>query len=114
MTKTIFKKYVILLLIYIIVIRVTGQFGLRLYFTFADDPSLTIGSAQAFQSIVTAIQLVMGLIIIVMMIIDSRSKELPDWVIIVITLFTAETGILLFIMRGMHRSSLYEKEINHT
>lgn len=45
----------------------------------------------------TFIEFTLNLLIVVLMIIDEKSKKLTDWLIIAITFFNADIGIILFI-----------------
>jgi hypothetical protein len=98
MTGKIFRKYLALLLIYTVTTRVIGYYGLRLYYTFSDKPKMLPGTVQSFQSIMTAIELIFNLIIVILIITDIKGKKLIDWLVIILTLFTADIGIVLFIV----------------
>lgn len=98
MTNKILKKYLALLLVYTVTTRLIFYYGLKLYYTFADNPKMLPGTVQSFQSIVTALELVFNLIIVILMMVDIKAKKLTDWLIILLTLFTVDIGITLLIV----------------
>jgi hypothetical protein len=114
MTRKMFKKYLALLLIYTVTTRLIGYYGLRLYFTLADNPKMLPGTVQSFQSIVTTLEFVFNLVIVILMIVDIKAKKLTDWLIILLTLFTADIGITLFIVWTFYKewTQKYEAQQN--
>jgi hypothetical protein len=114
MKSKMFKKYIALLLIYTVTTRLIGYYGLRLYFTFADNPKMLPGTVQSFQSIMTALEFFFNLVIVVLMIVDVKAKKLTDWLIILLTLFTADIGIALFIVWTFYKEWIkkYEAQQN--
>ncbi|MCE2997536.1 MAG: hypothetical protein LW863_18210 [Flammeovirgaceae bacterium] len=87
MTKKVFKKYVIFLAIYAVTIRLIGYYGLRLYYTFAENPKILPTTVQSLQSVLTAVEFTFNLFIMIMMAVDLKEKRLTDWLIILITFF---------------------------
>lgn len=98
MTKKIFKKYLILLLVYTVIVRFVGFYGLRLYYTFAENPKLLPATVQSFQAFITAIEFALKVFIVILMWVDVKGKKLMDWLIILLTFFNADIGIVLFIV----------------
>jgi hypothetical protein len=112
MTNKIFKKYSILLLVYTVIGRLIGLYGLRLYYTFVDNPKLLPTTVQSFQAFVTAIEFTLQALVVILMLIDMKHRKLIDWLIILITLFNAEIGIVLFIVWAFYNewTSKYEAQ----
>ena len=110
MTKKVFKKYVIFLAIYAVTIRLIGYYGLRFYYTFADNPKILPTTVQSLQSVLTAVEFTFNLFIMIMMAVDLKEKRLTDWLIILITFFNADIGIVLFIVWSFYKewSKKYE------
>jgi archaellum biogenesis protein FlaJ (TadC family) len=98
MMKKIFHKYLVILLVYLVVVRFVGYYGLRLYYTSFDNPQQLPFTAESFQSLLTTITFLFNLFIVIVMLTDSRTKRMTEWLIFIITLFNAETGIVLFIV----------------
>lgn len=103
MTKKIFKKYLILLLVYTVVVRFIGFYGLRLYYTLADNPKLLPTTVQSFQAFVTAIEFGLKVLFVIFMLVDVKGKKLIDWLIMIITFFNADIGIVLFIVWAFYK-----------
>jgi len=105
-----FKKYVILLLVYEIIIRFVAFYGLRLYYTFADNPKIELATIQVSQAIATSMQLALNVLTAILMLVDLKPKKLAEWLIILITFFNVEIGILLLLVWMLHRewSQKYE------
>lgn len=110
MTKKIVKKYLILLLVYTVVVRFIGFYGLRLYYTLADDPKLLPATVQSFQAFVTAIEFTLKILVVIFMLIDVKGKKPIDWLIITITFFNADIGIVLFIIWAFYKEWLQKYE----
>jgi hypothetical protein len=98
MTSKMFKKYLVLLVIYTVTTRLITYYGLRIYYTLADNPKMLPGTVQSFQSIMTALEFVFSLVIVILMTVDIKAKKLTDWLIILLTLFRADIGIPLFLV----------------
>ena len=105
--ERVLTKYVILLLVYIVVVRFIQPYGLKLYYSIAENPMASQDSIHIIQSIMTLISFVINLIFVSFMIIDSKGKKLVDWLIIIITFFSPEAGIPIFIVW-----QIYKKMIN--
>ena len=114
MTKKIFKKYLIFLLVYTIIVRFIGFYGLRLYYTLADNPKSLPTTVQSFQAFVTTIDLVLKIVVVIFMLVDVKGKKLVDWLIILITFFNADIGIMLFIVWTFYKewTQRYEAQQN--
>jgi hypothetical protein len=103
MTKKIFKKYLVLLLLYTVIVRFIGFYGLRLYYTLADNPKLLPTTVQSFQAFVTTIDFALKGLIVILMVVDVKGKKLIDWLIILLTFFNADIGIVLFIVWAFYK-----------
>ena len=97
-TKKILTKYSILLLIYIVLIRFVKPYGLRLYYTLHSQPDLLVENINTIQSVFITATFLLNLILAIFIIVDSKQKRTVDWLIVIITFFSAETGIVLFIL----------------
>jgi len=111
MNKRTLTKYCILLLLYIIIVRFVQPYALQLHFTMSKEPISDPLTIQTLQSIFTAISIVINLIFVIIMIIDSKGKALIDWLIIVITFFSPEAGITIFIVWQLYKGQLKEQGI---
>lgn len=110
----VFKKYLVLLIIYTVTVRLIGYYGLRLYYTFADNPKILPATVQSFQSVVTVVEFTLNLFIMILMVVDLKAKKLTDWLIILITFFNADIGIVLFIVWAFYKewTKKYEAQQN--
>jgi hypothetical protein len=113
MTEKIFKKYLIILLIYTVIVRFIGFYGLRLYYTLADNPKLLPPTVQSFQAFVTAIEFALKVLVVILMLVDIKGKKLIDWLIILITFFNADIGIILFIVWSFYKEWTQKYEAQH-
>lgn len=96
-TKRFVTKYLILLLTHIILFQIIRTYGLNLLLSIVYDPEVDYNFSEKFQYIITGINIVFNLLFVVFIIIDVKAKKAADWLIITITLFSAQTGLLLLI-----------------
>ena len=96
--KKVFKKYIILLLVYLVISRVIQPYGLNLYYSSVDNPIGNPNTIELIQSIMTLIGFLINLIFVIFMIIDLKPKKLIDWLIIILSFFSPEIGIILFLL----------------
>ena len=94
--RKILTKYSILLLIYIALIRFVKPYGLQLYYTLHSQPDMMVQSINTIQSVFITITFLLNLILAIFIIVDSKQKKTIDWLIVIITFFSAETGIVFF------------------
>jgi NADH:ubiquinone oxidoreductase subunit K len=99
----ILTKYSILLLIYIAFIRFIQPYGLQLYYTLHSQPDLMLETIRTIQSIFISITFLLNLILAIFIVVDSKQKKLLDWLIVIITFFSAETGIVLFVVWQIYK-----------
>jgi hypothetical protein len=95
MTKKVFKKYVIFLAIY------------------AENPKILPTTVQSLQSVLTAVEFTFNLFIMIMMAVDLKEKRLTDWLIILITFFNADIGIVLIIVWTFYKEWTKKYEAQH-
>jgi len=98
-------KYAILLLIYIGIFHFVQPYGLKLYYTLSSSPDLMANSVNTIQSALTAITFLINLIFVIFILIDSKRKILVDWLIATITFFSAESGVLLFLIWQIYKET---------
>ncbi len=108
--KKVLLKYVILLLIYIVIVRFLQPYGLKIYYSTIENPIDNPNTIQTIQSIMTLITFIINLIFVVFMAIDSKSKKLLDWMIILITFFSPESGITIFIVWQIYKDIVLKYE----
>ncbi|TRZ43062.1 hypothetical protein D3A96_11335 [Robertkochia marina] len=96
--KGFFKKYVILLLAYLLVVRFIQPYGLKLYYTAINNPIDNPNTIELIQSITSLVGFLINLIVVVFMIVDIKSKRLIDWLLISVTFLSPEIGITLFMV----------------
>lgn len=92
--------------------RFLEPYGMRIYFTLEDSPELLPSTIEHFQSILTAVNFVVSLLIVVLMIIDSKGKKAIDWLIFIVTFFSPEPGLSIFIIWQLYKelSNKYEAQ----
>lgn len=112
--KKILTKYVILLLVYIVIVRFIEPYGLQIYYSTIDNPIDNANTIQTIQSFMTFITFIINLIFVIFMIVDSKAKKLLDWLIIVITFFSPEAGITIFIVWQIYKQLIKKYEAQHT
>lgn len=103
MTSKMFKKYLVLLVIYTVTTRLIAYYGLRIYYTLAESPKMVPGTVQSFQAIMAALEFFFSLVIVILMTVDLKAKKLIDWLIILLTLFRADIGITLFLVWAFYK-----------
>ncbi len=96
-------KYSILLLVYIALVRFAQPYGLKLYYSIYSNPEMMAETVNTIQSIFTTVTFLINLIFVVFILVDSKQKKVVDWLIVVITLFSAETGIALFLIWQIYK-----------
>jgi len=109
--KRFFKKYIILLLAYLLVVRFIQPYGLKLYYTILSNPIDNPNTIELIQSITTLVGFLVNLIFVVFMLIDIKSKKLIDWLLILVTFLSPGIGIALFIVWNYYK--LNEKNTRH-
>ncbi len=110
MTKKIVTKYLFLLLIYVVVIKFIEIYGLGLYFTFADNPKLAPTTVQEFQAYVAILQFGLKLIVVILMCVDVKAPKRIDWLIMSISFFSLDIGIVLFIAWTLYKETMRREE----
>ncbi len=98
-----FIKFSILLLVYIVLVCFLQPYGLYIYYTLSSQPDLVPGSIKAVQSALITITFVLNLILAIFVAVDSKQKIVVDWLIVIITFFSAETGIGLFLIWQIYK-----------
>ena len=111
--KKLLTKYSILVLIYIVLIRFAQPYGLQLYYTFHSQPDMIPKDVRMIQSAFITITFLSNLILAIFILVDSRQKKFLDWLFVVITFFSAETGIALFLIWQIYKE-LNKKYEAHT
>ena len=111
--KRILTKYAILLLVYIVIVRFLEPYGLRIYYSMIENPIDNPNIIQTIQSVMTLITFIINLIFVIFMIVDSKSKKILDWLIILITFFSPEAGITIFIVWQIYKQLTNKYEAQH-
>lgn len=106
--KKFLTKYLILLLAYIVVVRFVEPYAMKLYYTIFSSPNTGSQTIQTIQSIIAVFNFFINLIIVFFLIIDSKQKKIIDWLIIVITFFSPESGITIFIVWQTYKELISE------
>lgn len=96
-------KYLILLLVYILIVRFVGPYALKFYFIGTGLPEATAISVVTFQAIISGLELLINLLFAVFIIIDTKNKRVIDWLLIVITFFSPESGISIYIVWQLYQ-----------
>jgi heme A synthase len=108
--KKVLTKYVILLLVYIVIVRFIEPYGLQIYYSTIENPIDNPNTIQTIQSFMTLITFIINLIFMIFMIVDTKAKKLLDWLIIVITFFSPEAGITIFIVWQIYKQMMIKYE----
>ena len=108
--KRFLTKYVILLLIYIVIVRFLEPYGLKIYYSTIENPIDNPNTIQTIQSLMILVTFIINLIFVIFMIVDSKAKKLLDWLIIVITFFSPEAGITIFIVWQIYKQIMIKYE----
>ena len=95
--KKLITKYVIFLLVYTVIVRFIQPYGINLYYTMHPNPDMVEYTYKTLQSILITATFFINLSLTVFILIDSKNKSLIDWLIAIITFFSAETGIIIFL-----------------
>lgn len=111
--KKMLTKYSILLLIYIGLIRFAKPYGLQLYYTLHSQPGMMPEDVRVIQSAFITITFLLNLILSILIIVDSKQKKTIDWLIVIITFFSAETGIALFLIWQVYKDLNNKYEAQH-
>ncbi|RRO15822.1 hypothetical protein [Flavobacteriaceae bacterium 14752] len=101
--KRVFKKYIILLLIYLVITRFINPFGLKIYYSIIENPIDNPNSIEIIESVMRLIEFIVNLIFVIFMIIDTKSKKLIDWLIMIVTFLNPGIGIALFIVWNYYK-----------
>lgn len=101
--KKLLSKYSILLLIYIGLIRFVKPYGLQLYYSLHSQPDMMPEDIRTIQSAFLTTTFLLNLILSIFIIVDSKQKRTIDWLIVIITFFSAETGIALFLIWQIYK-----------
>ena len=102
-TKKILTKYSILLLIYTVLNRFVNTYGLQIYYTLYSQPDMMAETVRTIQSAFIAVTFLMNLILAIFIVFDSKQKKTLDWLIVIITFFSVETGIVLFVIWQIYK-----------
>lgn len=112
-TKKLLTKYSILLLIYIGLIHFAKPYGLQLYYSLHSQPGMIPEDVRTIQSAFITITFLLNLILSVFIIVDSKQKKTIDWLIVIITFFSVETGIVLFLIWQIYNELNKKNEAQH-
>ena len=111
--KKLIIKYLILFVAYIIIVRFLEPYGMRLYYSVNSDPNLMPTTVEYIQSVLVAINFLISLTIVIFMIFDSKGKRLIDWLIFLITFFSPEPGLSIFIIWQVYKELSNKYEAQH-
>lgn len=101
--KRLITKYSVLLIIYIVLFRFIQPYGLRLYYSIYSNPDMVTETVNTIQSIFTALTFLINLIFVIFILLDAKQKKVVDWLIAIITFFSVETGIVLFLIWQIYK-----------
>ena len=96
-------KYSILLLIILMIERFVEPYAMKLYYSINNSPNLMPETIEQFQSIVMSVNFLFNLIIVILMIIDSKNKKSIDWIIFIITFFSSDVGVPIFFIWQIYK-----------
>lgn len=104
--RRLFIKYSVILLIYGILIHFVQPYGLKFYYSMVAGSQITPATIATIQSFLFALTFLLNLIIMVIVLFDSNQKKIIDFLIAFIILFSAEIGVILFLIWQVYKSSL--------
>jgi len=111
--KRLLTKYSILLIIYIVLVRFIQPYGLRLYYSIYSNPDMATETVNTIQSIFTAVTFLINLIFVIFILVNAKQKKAVDWLIAIITFFSVETGIVLFLIWQIYKELNKKYEAQH-
>lgn len=98
MLARLFNKYIPLAIVYLLAERYLGYYGFRLYYTLVNDPKEFPFTVQEFESVLIVILAIFRIVMIAMMSSDLKDKKIQDWLILIVTFFSIDLGIPLFMV----------------
>ncbi|MBK7851304.1 MAG: hypothetical protein IPJ66_09300 [Bacteroidetes bacterium] len=109
-TKKLISKYAVILLVYVILIHFVQPYGLKAYYSAVASSPLTSATVNTIQSYLYALEFTLNLIIMIIVLLDSKQKKAIDFLIALIILFSAETGIILFLIWQIYKTEKIKYE----
>ena len=104
-------KYVWILLSYVFLVRFVRPYGLQLYISIAQNPEGTPYTYNSIQSYLAGTTFLISLIATIFVLIDSKNKRVLEWLIIIMTFFFTELGIVMFLFWQLYKSKLIANEV---
>lgn len=98
LTRKIFIKYIIFIIISYLITRFSYSLVFKIYFNLSSKPDLTSNEINVIQNILSSISFLFGIVVAIFMMFDLRGKRLLEWLIILITIFYTEIGVVLFLI----------------
>lgn len=109
-TIKLISKYVIILLVYVILIHFVQPYGIKAYYSIIASSSITSSTVNTVQNFLFALCFILNLTIMIIVLFDSKHKKAIDFLIAFIILFSAETGILLFLIWQIYKKEIIKHE----
>jgi hypothetical protein len=109
-TTKLISKYSIILLVYVIIIHFVQPFGLKVYYSIVANSIITPITVNTIQSFLFAFSIMLNIAIMILVLIDSKQKKTIDYLISSIILFSAETGVILFIIWQIYKTEIKKYE----
>lgn len=111
LTRKILIKYSVFIIIYYLITQFLYSFIFKLYFNFFNNPEITSNNITIIQNILSSISFLFGIAVAIFMMFDLKGKRLLEWLVILITIFYTEIGVVLFLILCVFKD--YENEEIH-
>lgn len=98
LTRKIFIKYIIFIIISYLITRFSYSLVFKIYYNFSSKPDLTSNEINVIQNILSSISFLFGIVVASFMFFDLKGKKILEWLIIIVTIFYTEIGVVLFLI----------------
>ena len=109
-TKKLISKYAVILLVYVILIHFVQPYGLKVYYSVIASSPITSATVNTVQSFLYALNFILNLTVMFIVLFDSKQKKAIDFLIALIIFFSAETGIILFLIWQIYKTEKIKYE----
>jgi len=109
-TTNLISRYAVILLVYVILIHFVQPYGLKAYYSVVASSPISSTTVNAVQSFLYALNFILNLTIMIIVLFDSKQKKAIDFLIAFTILFSAETGIILFLIWQIYKTEIIKYE----
>ena len=98
LTRKILIKYSIFIIISYLITHFLYSLVFKIYYNFSSNPDLISNEINVIQNILSSISFLFGIVVALFMFFDLKGKKILEWLIIVISIFYTEIGVVLFLI----------------